>query len=318
VRVAGEASNGTPETRIENLTITDPETVKARIGAIIFSGYSFSESIAALKELGEKGVEKIDENMIRRLVPVIGTMRFSDFDFDIRPKAEDGETPEPIRFTMKELVARSEKVLNGIPTEVSLALEGLRVPIDPATQTDGIKTLAEMGYKEVALSFSMAALWNESASDLEVSEIALSLAEMGSAKFRGTVGNVTRDAFDADSTLALVAWLGATAKAADVTIENKGLFEKLLASNGRDQGKSPDAIRREFAAAAAIALPQMLGNSAKAKELSRVAARFIAKPGRLVVKARTKEPLGLGIADLANIQDPDDILEQLEITATAE
>jgi hypothetical protein len=61
----------------------------------------------------------------------------------------------------------------------------------------------------------------------------------------------------------------------------------------------------------------MLGNTASAKTVGQAVARFIAKPGRLVISARSKDPAGLGISDLA-VPQPAALLEKIEITATAE
>jgi hypothetical protein len=62
----------------------------------------------------------------------------------------------------------------------------------------------------------------------------------------------------------------------------------------------------------------MLGNSANAKTIGQAVARFVAKPGKLTISARTKDPAGLGVADLGSIGEPGAILEKLEVTATAE
>jgi hypothetical protein len=62
----------------------------------------------------------------------------------------------------------------------------------------------------------------------------------------------------------------------------------------------------------------MLGNSAQAKTLGQAVARFVAKPGRLTISATTKDPAGLGLADVIATPEPAAILNKLEITATAE
>jgi hypothetical protein len=69
--------------------------------------------------------------------------------------------------------------------------------------------------------------------------------------------------------------------------------------------------------AAAIAVPAMLGGSGQAKAIGQAVARFVAKPGKLSISAKTKDPAGLGFADFA-MGDPGAILDKLEVTATAE
>ena len=141
---------------------------------------------------------------------------------------------------------------------------------------------------------------------------------MGSAVLRGVLANVDKDLFNPDSAIALVALLGATARNLDLTIENKGLFERVIANEARKQKKSPEDLRREYGITAAIAVPSILGNSASAKAVGQAVARFVARPGRLNISARAKSPAGLGIADFAAAPEPAALLDKLDITATAE
>jgi hypothetical protein len=62
----------------------------------------------------------------------------------------------------------------------------------------------------------------------------------------------------------------------------------------------------------------MLGNSPQAKSLGQAVARFIAKPGRLVVNAKAKSPTGLGVAELLTLSEPASLFNKLDVTATAE
>jgi hypothetical protein len=160
--------------------------------------------------------------------------------------------------------------------------------------------------------------WDEGSSELRIREVAVRGAEMGSASLKGVIGNVSKDVFNTDTAVATVALLGASARSLDIAVENKGLFEKLAAEAARKQRKTPEAVRREYAAAAAIAVPALLGNSGQAKQIGQTIASFLARPGRLSIAARTRDPAGLGVADLATLGEPAAVLEKLEVTATTE
>ena len=174
-----------------------------------------------------------------------------------------------------------------------------------------------MGYKELDLSWLTAATWNAATNELQLRELWMRGANMGSTNLRATIGGITKDVFSPDSAMALVI-LGATVKSADLRVENGGLVEKLLAQEAAKQKKSPDDLRKEFGMVAAVGIPAMLGNTGQAKAIGQAVARFVAKPGKLSIAAKTKDPGGLGVADLASIGEPGVILEKLEITATAE
>ena len=97
---------------------------------------------------------------------------------------------------------------------------------------DGLKELAALGYKELDLSWLTAASWNAATNELQLRELSMRGANMGSTNLRATIGGVTKDVFSADNAMAIVALLGATVKNADFRIENGGLVEV-----GCDQGR---------------------------------------------------------------------------------
>jgi NAD(P)-dependent dehydrogenase (short-subunit alcohol dehydrogenase family) len=131
---------------------------------------------------------------------------------------------------------------------------------------------------------------------------------------RGTLGGITKEVFDPDGTVAMVALMGAAAKSIDLTVENAGLFDRHLQQEAGRQKKTIESLRREYGMAANLAIPLMLGSSPQAKTLGQAIARFVAKPTRLTVTARAKNPTGLGLADVIG-SDPAAILEKLDVTA---
>jgi len=318
IAFAGGEQGKPADLRMEDFTVT-ADNGRMRIGLIGFSGFSFRSTLDGLKALSDKPLAAIDPADLRALAPTIGTMRLSGLDFDLPNKSKSDEPkPQNIRFTVKDMEVTADKPVNGIPTDLRVGVQNLALAVPPDAADNGLKELAAMGYKTLDLSFLTAATWNEPANELIVREVSVSGADMGRATLKGVLGNVGRDAFNADSAVALVALVGATARSLDLTVENKGLFERALAEAARKQKRTPDDLRREYGMAAAVAIPAVLGSSPAAKSLGQAIARFVAKPGRLAISARTKDPAGLGIADVAAAGEPATILDKLEVTATAE
>jgi hypothetical protein len=318
-RMAYAGGGGKPaDLRMERFEIaTEQGKGKAKIDLIAFTGFSFTSTFRALRDLEGKPAKDLDMATLRQLVPTIGTIRMSGFDFDL-PDDKKGPAAENIKFSLKDLEVTADQPINGIPTNLRFGMDSLRIAIPPNTKEEGLRDLAAMGYRELDVSWATAAAWNAPTNELLVREVSVRGAGMGATKLRATLGGVTRDVFSTDNAMALVALLGATIKNADLTIENGGLVEKLLAQEAKKQRKSVDALRTEFGTAAAVAIPVMLGNSGQAKAIGQAVARFVAKPGKLSIAAKTKDPAGLGIADVATIGEPGAILEKLEVTATAE
>jgi hypothetical protein len=317
IAYTGGTGGRASDMRAEGLDISAKDG-KARIGLIAFTGFSFAPTFAELRNLGDKPITDIDAAALRRLIPTIGTIRISGMDFDVPNEASKEAKPENIKFSLGDLEVTADKPLNGIPTNLRLGVQGFRMAIPADTKEDGLRELAELGYRNLDLSWLTAASWNETGNELVLREMSFRGAQMGSSNLSGAFGGVTKDVFNPDNAVALVALFGATVKNAQLTIENGGLFEKLLEQEARKQKKSTDDLRKEFGMAAAIGVPAMLGNSANAKTIGQAVARFVAKPGKLTISARTKDPAGLGIADLGSIGEPGKILDKLEVTATAE
>ncbi|HEX2553293.1 MAG TPA: hypothetical protein VHL98_06310 [Microvirga sp.] len=320
IAYTGSVGGLTPDARLEGLEITSPEGT-ARIGTIAFTGFSFQSTAEGLKALKGKRMEDLDPESLRRLMPTIGTIRFSGLDFDLPNEAKagaKGTKPERVRFTLKDLEFTADKPLNGVPTNLRVGLQNFAMPIDPNTQEEGLKDLASLGYKQLDLSFTTAANWNEAGNELVIREVSTRIPEMGAISLKGVIGNVTKDVFNADSAIATVALVGATAKNLDLTVENGGLFERFLTRESKKQSKTPEALRRELGTAAAVMVPALLGNSAQAKTLGQAVARFVAKPGRLSISAKTKSSAGLGFTDVMMLGEPVEILDKLDISAKAE
>lgn len=305
------------EARIEGLDITGKGGT-VRIGAIAFTGFAFGSTIEGLRELAERPPAEADAAALRKLIPTLGTVRLSGLAFDVPNESAKGPKPDNIRFGVKDIEVTANQPLNGIPTNLRLAVDHLTFDVPSDATEEGLQDLAAMGYRAVDLSWTTAASWNEPRSELVVREFSLRGSEMGSFTLRGVLGNVSRDVFNPDSALAMVALVGATAKSLDLTVENQGLFERVLAREAKKDRGTAEKLRREYGMAAAVGVPTMLGNSTSAKAIGQAVARFIAKPGRLTLSARTKDASGLGIADLAALDQPAAILGRLDVTATAE
>ena len=309
----GAVNGQTPDARIEGFEVASPDGT-ARIATIAFTGFSFENTFKGLKSFQGKDMKNLDPAELRKLVPTIGTVRFSGFDFDLPNEADKGPKPERIKFTLKNLEVTADKPVDGIPSNLRLSLQNLAFPVPPNTKEEGLKDIAALGYKTLDVSFTAAASWNEPGNELVVREVSTKIEDMGLVSLRGVLGSVTKDVFSTDSAIAMVALVGATAKNVDLTVENGGLFDRYLAQESKKQKKTPEALRREFGTMAAVGIPALLGNSQQAKSIGQAVGRFIAKPGRLVISAKAKNGTGLGFADVMSLGEPAEILSLVDVT----
>ena len=317
-RIAYSGGGGKPaDMRMERFEIATDQG-RAKIDLIAFTGFSFTGTFKGLRDLEGKPAKDLDMASLRQLIPTIGTIRISGVDFDMPDSDKKGPVLENIKFSVKDMEVTADQPLNGIPTNLRVGVDSFRFAIPPGVTEDGLKELAAMGYKELDLSWLTAATWNAATNELQLRELSMRGAEHGQHQPARHDRRHHQGRVQPRQRMALVALLGATVKSADLRVENGGLVEKLLAQEAAKQKKSPDDLRKEFGMVAAVGIPAMLGNSGQAKAIGQAVARFVAKPGKLSIAAKTKDPGGLGVADLASIGEPGVILEKLEITATAE
>jgi hypothetical protein len=306
------AADGRPgEIRLDAFDVT-AEDSHVRIGSMAVGGLSLKPFLEAARDMVEVGPEGPDPAQIRKLIPASGTLRLSDIVVD---QTKPGGSP--LHFAIGAIELAADKPVENIPSDMRIAFRDVSIPVE-AAEEGGLQSVADLGYGRIDASVAFGAAWNEPAAELILRDISIRVVGMGSVTATGVLGNVTRDVFSPDTTLAAVALVGATAKSLDIAVENTGLYERIVEREAKRQRRSQDDLRREYGIAAAIGVPAMLGNSAAAKALGTAIARFAAKPGRLLVQAKTKNGAGLGIADMTANPDPTAILGQLDVTATSQ
>jgi hypothetical protein len=297
---------------------------RVRIDGFSLTGFSFRQTIDGLRTLQGKSFDDLDPAVVRSLVPTLGTLRLSGFSIDGTSDDEGKKVKIEaglkgfIEAGLKGFELTADKPVNAIPTNIRIGLQNLTMALPSNSTDDGIKELVALGYKNIDVSLLAAATWNEAASEIALDEVSFQGLDMGNIGLTGRIGNVGKDLFNADTAIATVALVGARAKALDLTVENKGLFERYMAQAAKEQKTTPEALRRTYAAAAAFVVPAMIGSSEQARTLSQAIARFIAKPGKLTVNATPKDPSGFGIAEAVVLPEPKAILDKLNISAKAE
>lgn len=288
---------------------------KGLIDSISYVGFSYAPVVKALLEdLGRPGAGP-DMADWRRYIPTIGTVRMTGMSVDAPPAVPGGPAVK-VGLGLFELKAAEQ--LNGIPTSLSLTLDKLVAPITEGAGNPAAKDLIAMGIRSLDLSARMDLAWEAARNELAIRQIAFGGAGLARLEASATLGNVTKDLFSSDVALAQVAMLGATARGLTAKLENFGLVEKLIANEARKAGRKPEEMRQQFAMIASLGLASILGPSDAAKALTAAVSRFVAKPGTLTLDAKAKSASGLGLADVITITDPTEILDKIDLKASAQ
>ncbi|HYF52660.1 MAG TPA: hypothetical protein VEA41_00185 [Salinarimonas sp.] len=305
------------ETRMEGLSATT-EDGTVRLGELSFRGFSFKPVIDGLAAV----VGKIDGEMtaadLRALVPTLGSVRALDLLVDVPSSSEPDNPAKRSRVGVREVSIEPGPQRNGIPTSLKLAISSVTADLTPDLQENGLKALADLGYRSVDLSWTAQAVWREPAKELAIESFAVTGRDMGRISVSAVAGDVGPDVFSPDAAVALVGLLGASARSLEVSIQNGGLYERFLAQESRKKRRSVEALRAEYAATATLGIPVVLGGTPQARNIGETVGRFIAKPGTLRLVATPKDPRGLGVTELMSVSDPMALLQRVDIKATLE
>lgn len=305
--------------RLEGFSVAGKEG-RAQFGTLALTGWSLQPLIEGLRTTLGRPDFDLDELDPRVFVPEFGNFSLKDVDFDVpdkKTKAQDASAPN-IRFGLKSFQLDTSNPVHGIPTALRLALDRFSMALPADSKDEGLKDLIAMGYRAIDLSMSLDGAWNEGDNEFVLKDASVSGANMGSATLKGTLGNVTRDVFSSDSTIAQFALLASTVKSVGLSVENKGLADKLIEREAKKQKRSPEALRKELGSAAMLVIPAALGSTPAARNVALAVAKFIAKPVRLTVNAKARNPDGLGFSDYVSAPAPQALLQQVEISASAE
>ncbi len=312
---SGTAS-GTADLRMEGFE-TSTADGRAKFDALSLTGFSFKPTLEGLKTLQGKSFDEIDTEALRSLAPILGTLRFTGFDMDTLTTG-DGGKKSPLKAALKSFELTADAPVNAIPTNIRISAQNFATSLPANSSDEGVKQLLDLGYKDIDLSFTIAANWNEPANEIALKEVSVQGQNMGSVSLTGLLGNISKDLFSADEAAATTALIGAKAKAADLVIEDKGLLDRYLTKTAKEQKTKPEALRQIYAGAAPLVLSSMIGSSEQAKTLSQAISRFIAKPGKLTINATPKNSSGFGFMDVVLASEPQKIIEKLNISAKAE
>lgn len=291
--------------------------------------FSFRSSFRAASELLQSGNPRALERDWRKLIPQLGSIRIAGVDL-VAPEPSAGanrrqERPQPpsepaapLRISARSLELGFGGQLEGVPTALRFGGEELAFSL-PASSTDAnVRNLRAMGITQLNLGWLADLVWRQDRNALDIQSLDLTARDLFSVKLSGRLGNVTREAFSTDAALAQVAWLQATAQQVKLSLQNSGLFEKIIENEARKARKSADQLRREWGSLSAIALPAILGDSEGAKTLAGAISRFIARPGSLEIDIASRQPSGIGLADgIAAANNPQSIFEKLDVKAQA-
>ncbi|MCP8939359.1 hypothetical protein NK718_12610 [Alsobacter sp. SYSU M60028] len=319
VRIPRVALNGAGPGRpsalqIDRFELRDKDN-SVRIGSVSHTGWSYNPLIEALRKLAATGDLDPDAIDPRSFLPDFGSLVIRDVEVDAADPTLFSK--DRFRIGVKSVELSASEPVNHVPTAGRFAVDRVTMAVPPKPEADGLKELVGLGYKDLDLSAALDSRWIAATNEFSLNQAQVQGVNMGSVSLTALLGNVTKDVFDADATMAQLAVMAATFREARLSIENKGLFERIVDREAKKQKKSPEQFRKELGSMAQMAAPMMLGNAKAGATIGAAVARFVTKPTRLTITAKARSTGGVGALELMQSGgDPGQILDLIDVTAS--
>jgi hypothetical protein len=196
-------------------------------------------SIKALAQAATRGEDGIRSANPRRYLPHLFSFILSDIDMNAPAPKKDGNADGGSRIVLglNRFEVSSSNIVENVPTAVTLVLDHFRFELP--NSDPGLNELITMGYSKVDLSSAIDLAWDEATRQVAINKLAVSDPELGVVGVNGVIDNVSKALFNGNKTEVQAAAMAAAVKAVDIKIENKGLYEKLIAKQAREQHKAP-------------------------------------------------------------------------------
>lgn len=300
----------------------EPRRLMPTIGNVSVIGFSLDPKNAAAGEVTQPPPAPPAPDAVRPAEPAPASPPTAN-----RPIATDpldsgmqtGLRPGPAdRIGVREASLDLGPPREGVPTTSRIALKGLTIPSALVAGAPVLGALASYGYKDLDLDVTVDSAWDEATKEIRLRDIALSGRDMGSLHLTGTLGGIGPEFFDPDSVQSGLAALSLTAKALDLTVKDSGLYGRFIETQAKTLSLKPEELRQEYVTACLIGIPVILGGSPAAQTLGAAMSKFAKQPGTLTVKAKAKNPAGLGAIDISGAGTAGAVVDKLEIDAKAE
>jgi hypothetical protein len=274
--------------------------VSVKSGALRLEGLDLAE---ALKAVGASA-QAAQKGRLSRLT-------WESLDI-VAPDSESGPG-KTIHLALAEIELRGS--YDGDTLEHgSTKLTGLVV--EPSPDSEFGKNLAELGYSKLELSMTIGAEYHAAAKKFSLDELTIEGPQMGSIRVKANFGDIDPALFGSDNSARMAALLGCSVSSLEIKVVNSGLFEKALALAAKQQGATPDALKRQWSEMIGQMAPPFLGSDPFALKVAAEAQKFIASPNNLAIAIKAKNG-ALKASDFMAINDPAAFLGKLDIVAFA-
>lgn len=255
-------------------------------------------------------------DQIRKVAPKLADASLLDLEIEVPTADATGNINAGKATLIKVPVAemRAGGFVGNLASDVSSHMEALYDVASPAPGSN-IEEMSKAGFGHLAMSSDYAASWNSTTQDFKLGQFSLAAKDLASVSLGGLVSNMSADLMSPDKAVAQHAVDQLRLKTLTLGVVNSGLAEKGLPLAATSMNLSVADLKSQMTSQAREMIGQVFGPGPNADQLSGAVASFIDKPKSLNIAIRAPE--GLSLAAVQAMDNPQDLLKQLEVTAVA-
>ena len=274
------------ETKIDVLTVANPTVEGDTLSA---------DSIVAENVKGTNKGDNLSVASLELTSPVFTGKetgnRFDAVSANNISLAQQGKAPVVIDSANLDL----SNYADDVPHAIDISVEGIEV--DPATVDEGgdfAKQLKAMGYDKLTLGFFGSGSLDEATGDLQISEITVDGADLGTVTLAGTFGGLTTDVIKQlkQPSPSPEAFGSVTLKQASVYYGDASLAGRIIAQQAKQMGQEPAAFVGQITGALPLLLTT-IGNQPFQDKLAQGVTTFLKDPKNLTITAKPATPIAL-------------------------
>ena len=275
-----------------------PVSIKA--GALLVENADLSDSLASAKD--PKQISPMSH---------LGHLAWEGVDFTVPDK--DAGPGKTIHIVLGSLDIRNNydgaTFKDGVTKLKSLVIE-------PSPGSEFANNLAILGFKRLELSANIGAHFDGGAKTLTLDDFTIDGANAGALSIKASFGDIDPALFGPDAAARMGAVVGGSVSAVEIKFVNAGLFEKAVAYFADQQKSTPEAVKKQWAAAAGQMLPAVLGGDPSALKIAAEAQKFVGAPTNLTITLHPKSG-AFKFADAMAMSDPMAVIGAIDIVAVA-
>jgi hypothetical protein len=311
------AGKGEPAEKLYSVTIgrlAVNRIAGAVIGDLSLEDFALSSSDGGKLSLERFGLREARlASLVESAYPQLGHIEAKGLAADLPDIRTDDSSR--MKFSLAGVEADFANFREIAPTKLSVRLDRFAIDLAARGEAPSTAQFLALGYRSLELSAAFAGEWNEKTQEAVFAPVRFEGKDIGTAELKVTLGNVSGAVFSSMAFVSKAAALSALAKSLELTLEGGGLIDRLLALEARERKTPAEKARAEYAQAVGILVTDLGGGGEKAKKIGEAASAFIIRPKRLRLKLASDK--GINALD-ALAKKPGDILESLEVEATAE